>query len=129
MNTISSTYLVFPEDLNPSGTIFGGRIMSLMDLEAAKLGYLLIMNKNVDNIVTKFVNNIDFHAPAVNGDILEITATLTAVGVTSMTIAVDVNRLLKNDVKEKICNSKFVMVTLHQGHKSNHRIKFEQNEN
>lgn len=129
MNTISSTYLVFPEDLNPSGTIFGGRIMSLMDIEAAKLGYLLIMDRNVDNVVTKFVNNIDFHAPAVNGDILEITATLASVGKTSLTISVTVNRLTVKDTKELICESSFVMVTMRQGSKDVHGIKLIENEN
>jgi acyl-CoA hydrolase len=122
MEKITSTYLVFPEDLNSSGTIFGGRIMSLMDLEAAKLSYLLISTSHADNVVTKAISNIDFIKPATKGDILEIEASLESFGTTSLTINVTVNKLLFQDRKDKICESKFIMVTLYKGEKTPHNL-------
>ena len=52
---------VKPEDLNPNGTLFGGRLLAWIDEEAAL--YTVIQLEN-PKIVTKFMTEINFMASA-----------------------------------------------------------------
>ena len=60
---------VKPEDLNPNGMLFGGRLLAWIDEEAAL--YTVIQLEN-PKIVTKFMSEINFMASAKKGDIVEI---------------------------------------------------------
>ena len=59
---------VKPEDLNPNGTLFGGRLLAWIDEEAAL--YTVIQLEN-SKIVTKYVSEINFMSSAKQGDIIE----------------------------------------------------------
>ena len=50
---------VKPEDLNPNGTLFGGRLLEWIDEEAA----LYTMHAQLENsrIVTKYISEINFY--------------------------------------------------------------------
>ena len=60
---------VKPEDLNPNGTLFGGRLLEWIDEEAALYSIIQLENQKT---VTKFISEIDFQSSAVQGDIIEI---------------------------------------------------------
>ena len=60
---------VKPEDLNPNGTLFGGRLLEWIDEEAAL--YTIVQLEN-PHVVTKFITEIDFKSSAREGDIVEI---------------------------------------------------------
>jgi acyl-CoA thioesterase YciA len=58
-----------PGDLNPNGTLFGGRLLEWIDEEAALYTVIQLENQKV---VTKYMSEINFIASAKPGDIVEI---------------------------------------------------------
>jgi len=74
---------VKPEDLNPSGTLFGGKLLAWIDEEAAL--YTIIQLEN-PKIVTKYISEINFMSSAKQGDIVEIGIDVVKFGNTSLTL-------------------------------------------
>ena len=75
-----------PADCNANGDIFGGWVMSQVDLA----GSVLPLRHSRGRTVTVAVNEFIFKQPVRVGDILSFYAKLTRVGTTSMTVAVEV---------------------------------------
>lgn len=78
--------MVMSKDLNPAGTLFGGRALEWIDEEAAIFAYCQL--KYPGHLVTKAMSAIDFKAPAHRGEIVEIGTETVKVGTTSITIAI-----------------------------------------
>ena len=74
---------VKPEDLNPNGTLFGGRLLAWIDEEAAL--YTVVQLEN-NKIVTKYISEINFMSSAKQGDIVEIGMEVTKFGKSSITL-------------------------------------------
>jgi len=74
---------VKPEDLNPNGTLFGGRLLEWIDEEAAL--YTIIQLEN-SKIVTKYISEINFMSSAKKGDIIELGIEVTKFGKSSLTL-------------------------------------------
>ena len=74
---------VKPEDLNPNGTLFGGRLLSWIDEEAALYSIIQLENKRV---VTKYMSEINFMSSAAKGDIVEIGIEVVSFGQSSLTL-------------------------------------------
>jgi acyl-CoA thioesterase YciA len=78
--------LLLPKDTNALGTIFGGVILSNIDLasavEARKAG--------ARRFVTKAMREVDFHQPVFLGDIVSFFTETVRVGRTSVTVRVSV---------------------------------------
>jgi acyl-CoA thioesterase YciA len=78
--------LLLPKDTNALGTIFGGVILSNVDLasaiEARKYG--------AHRFVTKAMREVEFHAPVFLGDIVSFFTETVRVGRTSVTVRVTV---------------------------------------
>jgi acyl-CoA thioesterase YciA len=78
--------LLLPKDTNALGTIFGGVILSNIDLasavEARKAG--------AHRYVTKAMRAVEFHAPVFLGDIVNFFTETTRIGRTSITVKVSV---------------------------------------
>jgi acyl-CoA thioesterase YciA len=76
--------LLLPKDTNALGTIFGGVILSHIDLasavEARKTAPL--------RYVTKAMNAVEFHAPVFVGDLVNFFTETVRVGRTSLTVRV-----------------------------------------
>lgn len=87
----TSSFNVFPNDLNYGNTLFGGKVMSEVDCEAAKAAKSVLAGTNATNAVTKTFN-VDFIAPGRQGDLVVMEADVTAMGKSSITIVVDVYR-------------------------------------
>lgn len=77
--------LVKYEDLNPNGTLFGGRALEWIDEEAAI--YAMETLNHPAHIVTKLISSIDFMAPGRLGDIIEIGVNTVRIGTTSITVS------------------------------------------
>ena len=91
--------LIKPGDLNPRGTLFGGRILEWIDEEAA---IFAICQLNSPNIVTKAMSEINFVTTGKLGDVIEFGMELAGVGTTSITIACDVrNKQTKQSTNKK----------------------------
>ena len=74
---------VKPEDLNPNGTLFGGRLLEWIDEEAALYTIIQLENKA---IVTKYISEINFMSSAKQGDIIEIGMEVIHFGKSSITL-------------------------------------------
>ena len=98
---------VKPEDLNPNGTLFGGRLLEWIDEEAAL--YTIIQLENT-KIVTKFISEINFKSSARKGDIVEIGLEVKHFGKSSITLACEVrNKMTRETI---ITIDKIIMVNL-----------------
>ena len=78
--------LVMPEDANNLGTVFGGRVMALID----KAGAMVALRHSRLTVVTASVDSIDFISPLKIGDIICFRAHITQVFHSSMEVRVDV---------------------------------------
>src|SRR3982751_5367025 len=78
--------LLLPKDTNAYGTIFGGVILSNIDLasavEARKVAPL--------RFVTKAMREVEFHEPVFLGDVVNFYTETVRVGRTSITVRVSV---------------------------------------
>ena len=98
---------VKPEDLNPNGTLFGGRLLEWIDEEAALYTIVQLENRA---IVTKFMSEINFINAPVQGDIIEMGIEATHFGSTSITLRCEVrNKMTRQDI---LTIDKIVMVNL-----------------
>lgn len=101
--------VAMPSDTNPDGNMFGGWIVSQMDLAA----YLFARKFAKSNAVTVAIDNIVFHQPVFVGDCLLCYVAIEKTGRTSMTIKVDamVERMRDNTI-EKVTEGRFVFVAI-----------------
>jgi acyl-CoA thioesterase YciA len=107
--------LAMPADTNPAGDIFGGWVISQMDIAGA----ISAVERAGGRVVTVAVEAMSFIAPVKVGDILCVYTTIERVGTTSITVAVEAwarrNRL---DDRVKVTDGHFVYVALgDDGHK------------
>ena len=79
--------VAMPKDTNPSGNIFGGWIMSNIDIAGA----LATMDLPIQNVVTVKVNSLEFREPIYVGDVVSFYAKIIRVGATSIKVSVEVN--------------------------------------
>ena len=78
--------LLLPKDTNPIGTIFGGVILSHIDLASAVEARKTARRR----WVTKAMREVEFHEPVFLGDIVNFFAETVRVGRTSITVRVEV---------------------------------------
>lgn len=79
--------LVMSKDLNGANKLFGGTILAWID-EQAYIEVITFLNSN--NIVTKFISEIEFTSGAKIGDVVEIKTIFTKIGKSSVTLRVEV---------------------------------------
>jgi acyl-CoA thioesterase YciA len=77
---------MLPRDTNALGSIFGGYIVSLIDLAASQHARTVAPRR----YVTKVIREVEFLQPIFVGDIVSLYATTLKVGNTSVTVQVDV---------------------------------------
>lgn len=76
---------MMPRDTNAHGTIFGGIILSYIDVAG---GVEAVRHTGHDRFVTVAMKEVIFHEPVFVGDLVSFYATTTKVGNTSITIKV-----------------------------------------
>lgn len=85
-----------PEDLNPNGSLFGGRLLSWIDEEAVIYAIVQLGNPHV---VTKYISEINFVSSAKQGDIIELGIRATHFGTTSITMRCEVrNKITRKTI-------------------------------
>lgn len=98
-----------PADANPYGDIFGGWLMSQMDMAAG----LVASRHSRGRAVTIAVDGMQFHRPVVVGDEVSVYADLVKVGRTSMTIDVEAwCRDRHGEQQCKVTQARFVFVAI-----------------
>ncbi len=76
----------YPKDTNPAGDIFGGWIMSQVDIAGSIAAY----KKAKSRVVTVAVNAFSFHKPVFVGDVVSFYTSIKKIGNSSLTVAVTV---------------------------------------
>ena len=101
--------LAMPADTNPAGDIFGGWVMSQMDIAGA----IAAVERARGRVVTVAVEAMTFIAPVKVGDILCVYCSVERVGNTSITIAIEA-WARRNRIAElvKVTQGRFVYVAL-----------------
>jgi len=101
-----------PQDLNPNGTLFGGRLLEWIDEEAALYAIIQLENPKT---VTKFMSEIDFRSSAKEGDIIEIGIDVVKFGSASLTLRCEVRNIMTRETIISIAS--IVMVSLDESGK------------
>lgn len=78
---------MMPRDTNAHGTVFGGIILSYIDVAG---GVEAVRHTGHDRFVTVAMNEVIFHEPVFIGDLVSFYAQTTRLGNTSISIHVDV---------------------------------------
>jgi acyl-CoA thioesterase YciA len=101
--------LAMPGDTNPNGDIFGGWIVSQMDLAASVLAKKIADGRTA----TVAINSMSFILPVRVGDIVSCYVELIKKGYTSMTIAVEVwQEAFSTGEKNPVTEGTFVFVAI-----------------
>lgn len=85
--------VMMPKDTNPHGTIFGGVILSHIDMAgaiAARREVLLRGGNPNASFVTVAFNKVEFKQPVLVGDVVSFRTTVVRFGRTSVTVHIDV---------------------------------------
>lgn len=101
--------LAMPSDANPAGDIFGGWVMSQMDLASG----IRAGERAHGRVVTAAVKEMAFQLPVKVGDTLNVYTEITRVGRTSITLNVEAwAHRARHRILEKVTAGTFIMVAL-----------------
>ena len=100
---------VFPGDTNALDTLFGGRLMAIMDTAAGMAASKFAHR----NFVTVSVDALKFRRPAYQGDVIRTTAKIVWTSPRTAGIHVISCRLSRSEwIGEEICSGFFFMVAI-----------------
>ena len=104
---------MMPRDTNAHGTIFGGVILSYIDVAG---GVEAVRHTRHDRFVTVAMKEIIFHEPVFVGDLVSFYATTTKVGNTSIAIKVIVEseRFGSHGQSVRVTEAEVVYVAINQ---------------
>ena len=82
---LTTRTLAMPGDANPSGDIFGGWVLSQMDIAGGISAGLRAKGR----VATVAIDAMTFHAPIYVGDLVSLYAAIEKVGRTSITVKIE----------------------------------------
>lgn len=100
--------LAMPKDTNPSGDIFGGWLLSQMDIA----GGIFCKKVTKGRVVTVTIDRMEFKLPVFIGDTLSCYVQLKRIGRTSMTVFIEayVSRQFETEKLIKVTEGEFKYV-------------------
>ena len=101
-----------PDDVNNVGTLFGGQMISWMDLAAAKVAYRFLHGAGVDGALTRAIQKVEFKEPVYLGDWVNFIAKVVDIGTTSYKIEVEAYAESRHSEPRLACVATVVMVTV-----------------
>jgi acyl-CoA thioesterase YciA len=118
--------IAMPADTNPSGDIFGGWLMGLMDLAAASAA----VRRARCRVATVAAERMAFLEPVRIGDEVSMFAEIVRVGRTSIEVEVEAwRRTSGSDEVVQVTHARFTCVSLSAwtgGPRPSHRLDFRQ---
>jgi acyl-CoA thioesterase YciA len=101
--------VAMPKDANPDGDVFGGWILSMMDVAGAIPARKIAKTR----VVTVAMDNVQFLLPVFIGDCLECYCHIEKIGTTSITVRVEtfVERR-EGEEKLKVTEGRLVYVAI-----------------
>jgi len=107
--------LAMPADTNSAGDIFGGWLMSQVDIAGSVLGHRVTNGR----VVTVAVNDFQFIKPVFVGDLVSIFTDVSRIGNTSLDISIVAYAERKRKVEEctRVASASFTYVALDENRK------------
>jgi len=103
---------LLPKDTNANGTIFGGIILSYIDLAAA----VEVGKSTSQRTATKAFKEVIFKAPVKVGEVVSFYTSTKCIGHTSITVQVDVE-ILRGNQEVRVTEAEVTYVCIdNQGH-------------
>lgn len=101
--------IVYPENTNSQGTLFGGHALSLMD----RLAFIVASRHTRLPIVTASSEKVEFRLPVKEGDLIDLVGHVTRVGRTSLVVSIDMYREGLLTGRRDLCTTgEFIMVAV-----------------
>ncbi len=101
--------IVFPEQANHYGTLFGGTALNLM----GKAAVIAAARRAGANVVMAASDRVDFFLPVRVGQLVELCARVERIGRSSMTVRVEViSETIKTGGRELAMRGRFEMVAV-----------------
>jgi len=111
---LSLRTVAMPADTNPAGDIFGGWIMSLMDLAAG----VAAGTRAKGRVATAAVSNLSFIQPVKVGDVVCVYTEIVRTGRTSVTLDVETWVLRRGQgQRTRVTAAEFVLVAVDESGK------------
>jgi len=106
---------MLPRDTNARGTIFGGVILSHIDMA----GGIAASRQASRNFVTRAIREVEFIAPVYVGDVVSFYTSITRQGTTSLTIKVSVEAERGKEPRHrvKVTEAEVIFVAVDEGGK------------
>lgn len=113
MKTVSQSlteqqYLIRPSHINHYGRLFGGQLLYWID----ELAGIVAIRHSGAIVTTAAIDNLQFQAPAYEGDMIVLQGQVTCVGRSSMEIRVDTYREALNGTHQMINRAYIDMVAI-----------------
>lgn len=107
---------LLPRDTNPQGTVFGGIILSYIDMAGAVEAH---RRTKMPRFVTVAMREVIFHHPVFVGDLVSFYAETVRVGTTSITIrvVVEAERHIGSEEHVRVTEAEVVYVAVDQNYK------------
>ena len=100
--------LAMPTDTNPAGDIFGGWLLSQMDVAGGTVAY----QRSGGRVATIAVEAMKFYKPVYVGDLVSCYAEVVRIGNSSMAIQVDAWSDRRDGPVEKVTEAEFTFVAI-----------------
>jgi acyl-CoA thioesterase YciA len=102
---------MLPRDTNSQGTIFGGVILSYIDMAGAIEAH---RNTGMERFVTVAMREVIFHQPVFVGDLVSFYCETVKVGTTSITtrVVVEAERYGSPGVKARVTEAEVIYVAV-----------------
>ena len=110
--TVKYSQLVMPQDANVIGTLFGGQMISWMDIAVSKAAHRILKNSPADAAVTRAIDATEFKEPVHVGEWVNFEAVVTGLGKTSIKVEVKAFAEGRHDQRRLACVSEFTMVAV-----------------
>ena len=109
---IKYSQLVMPQDANVIGTLFGGQMVSWMDISASKAVHRFLKATEADAALTRAIDAIEFREPVYVGNWVNFEAKIISTGNSSIVIQIDAYKETKDVDKIIACTAKFTFVSV-----------------
>ena len=104
--------LVMPQDANTFGTLFGGKMVSWMDIAASKAVHRFLYDTEIDAALTRAIDTIEFKETVLVGDWVSFEAMITKTGSSSIFIKIDAYKESRKSAKTLACTAIFTFVSV-----------------
>jgi len=108
VGTLTTRTLAMPADANPAGDIFGGWVLSQMDIAGGIAAYEAAKGR----VVTAAIESLSFLKPVKIGDILCVYTDVSHVGNTSLKIRVEAWAKGRDGSRARVTDATFTFVAL-----------------